>query len=471
MVKLLSNLSSAEYNEFLSGVKVGTNSYKIARLLRSTPDLTKDEIFKRVFKQKRTQSNDHLLRNELSILKRKLEDFIVGNSTLDLPEVNVYYAAYALGHWCIKNGLVELASKYCSKAEELARDVDSSRGLIQINKLKLQIIQYSKSDYHLKLTLLEELRANHLQQIHQLVSEEMAFADFISAGAYKLASNLRKTEKLYKSTKNVEIDLENPKSRIAQYYYHKSLGYSQQGKEAILQLNKALVVLQEENEIYNQDAERLTCLSAIAMEYALLGELKRSADTYRSIIINPGFQSFTARNSLLFNYCTTLIKLKQYKEALIHIEELEKEELEPIVKERIYTMKCNCYIFLEDVKKLKSILPQKLQSFDLSVRAYYRFLFTIYYLIKDEDDLAERELTNIKNMKGFSETDYSPLLKLFEKYVETYTAKKYKEKQYVQHLKQLNIQIDLLHQQHKEISELLPVMWIEQKIEEINKIK
>jgi len=469
MIKLLVNLSHFEYDEFQNQLNSGTNSYKITRLMKTHPEITKDEIFKRIFKKKRNQTNDHLLRNELSILKRKLESFIVKHAQSDVSENNIYYSHYTLGQWCIKKGLTELASYYCDKAKKLAGEVDSARGLLQINKLRLQIIQYSKSDYHLKLRSLEELRSDHIHYLKNLVAEEIGFADFIEAGAYKLASNLRKTDKSFKNTQDFKTNVESSKSKIASYYHFKSLGYSQQGKAAIEQLNKALLILQEQTEIHNLDAERLTCLSAIAMEYALLGELKKSRETYRSIIINSSFQFFAARNAVLFNYCTTLIKLKQYKEALVYIEQLEKEELEPIVQERIYTMKCNCYIFLEDVKKLKSILPQKLQSYDVSVRAYYRFLFTIYYLIKDEEELAERELVNIKNMKGFNETDYTPLLNLFEKYVETYTARKYKEKQYIKLLKQLNHQVDVLREHHKQISELLPVMWIEQKTAELNK--
>ena len=126
-------------------------------------------------------------------------------------------------------------------------------------------------------------------------------------------------------------------------------------------------------------------------------------------------------------------------------------------------MKSNCYIFLEDARSIKKILPKNLQSFDVSVRIYYRFLYVMYYLIKSEVDMAKRELDNIKNIRDFDQTDYYQLWLLFEKYIVALDAKLYKEKNWMNKISLLRNEIENCEANHKEIESRLPGMWIIEK--------
>ena len=76
--EILTKFTSEEFDSFLEGTGAGTNSRKISSMIRKrNGEIDKDEIFKRIFKKKRDPQNDYLLRNELSILKKKLESFVL----------------------------------------------------------------------------------------------------------------------------------------------------------------------------------------------------------------------------------------------------------------------------------------------------------------------------------------------------------------------------------------------------------
>lgn len=468
--KIIRNLNMKEYDLFLLETGTGTNTRKITTLLRKNEHIERSEIFKRVFKKTKTSANDYLLRNELSILKKKLENFILKNSNTDIPAGTAYFKPYVMAQWCIKKILIDEANKYIKEAVDLALKKDSWKGLLNINKLLLHTVQYSKSNYQYKLDLLNQLANDHIEYLKNYVAEETRYADFIRAGAYKLASNLRKSETKFNDSVQFSTDLKNTKSKAAQYYHLKSLAYSSSGPTAIKYLEKAVECLNDNLEIFLLEEERMACMSAMSMEYAISGDLKKAAVSFEKVINDPGFENFTARNSLIFNYCTTLLKLTEYKKAIYHLDKLDTSNVEPIVKERIYTMKCNCYIFMEDVKGIKRILPKNLQSYDLSVRTYYRFLYVIYYLIKGDIELAEREINNIKNIRGFDETDYSPLVNIFNRYMEGYNAKLYKEKGYSQKILLLKNELQEFKTKHREVSQLLPGVWIINKCESFLKL-
>lgn len=468
--KIVHKLSETEFEFFISGTGSGTHCRKLINILRKTTnEIDKDELYKRIFKTKRTVQNDYLLRNELSQLKRRVENFIVDNNPSDIPQTSGYYRQYVMAQWCIRNSLQEEANKYIQDARKIAIKFDSWKGMLAINKLLLHTIQYEKSDYQQKLNRLNDLSNDHLDYLRNLVAEESGYADFIKAGAIKLAMNLRHHVPRLITTDELIVDNINSKSRIAQYYRLKSLGYASSGSISISYLEKAVKFLEEDLELLNKDEERLTCMSAMAMEYSLGGEMGISCLKYELIIGDPFFEKFSARNSLMFNYCTTLLKVKEFKKALFYLDELAKLDVEPIVKERIYTMKSNCYIFLEDAKSIKKMLPKNLQSFDVSVRTYYRFLYVIYYLIKDEIDLAKRELDNIKNIRGFEKTDYYQLRVLFEKYIIALDAKLFKEKNQGTKILSLRKELDNCKENHHEIENLLPGTWIIEKSENLLK--
>lgn len=468
--KILAELTEEEYSSLIPYTSPTSHSRRIATLIRkSNGSITKEEIFKRVFKTKRHINNDHLLRNELSILKKRIENFILDRWNTDIPLNATYYKEYVMAQWCLKKVLVPEAEKYIVQAIDIAKSTDGWRSLLNINKVYFHTTQYSKSDYHQKSDLIKKIGEDHILYLKNYIAEEVSYANFIRSGAIKLAANLRQSNQKFTPILSIELDIESQKSKAAKYYHYKAMGYSNSGKEAIRYLEKALQVLQDRLEIYLLKEEEMACMSAIAMEYAVMGELENAIQAFEKIMNHPEFDSFTARNALMLNYTTTLIKVKQYEKAIRCIEKLEELILEPIVIERLYSMKCNCYIFMGQPEKLKKILPINLQSYDVSVRTYYRFLYLIYYILKGNHELAERELTNIRQVRYVDETEFISLVKMFEKYLTAFDAIQYHEKDKSKKINSLKTALINFKKDHTSVSLQLPGMWIIERTEELLK--
>jgi len=457
------SLDAEEAVRFMEGLEPKTRSRRLLQVLRS--GITdKNEILKRVFKVKRSVNNDHLLRNELSILKRKVENFVANNTNHNTQIHILYRKEYIMAEWCIKKTLIEPATHYVNSAYKKALSLEVFEDLLKISRLRLHITQLSKSNYQHKLDEMKLLHQDHLTYLKEFASRELKYADFINAGAFKLASNLRMDTFPFEPIEVFTVHTNESKNMLARYYTFKSQAYSSSGPDSISLLESAIKILYTLADIDFANVEILTCYAAIAMEYSLMGNFSKSEELYEFIFTLPGSDTFASRKSLLYNYCTTLLKNGNYKRALKYIEYLENSNPEPVVAERIYTMKINCYILLEDAKKILKILPPDLQNYDITLRTYYRFLYVIYYLIKEEWGLAERELNNIRVMKDFKLTGYTPLLQLFEKYVQTSDSIFYREKNPKKKLESLRTYLKTFHDQNQELSGLLPAAWITRKI-------
>ena len=74
-------------------------------------EISKSEIFLKLFKKKWTKENDFLLRNELKLLKDKIEEIYIQEETKELPEnyinqlkLKLYETKDSYAEWITDNG-------------------------------------------------------------------------------------------------------------------------------------------------------------------------------------------------------------------------------------------------------------------------------------------------------------------------------------------------------------------------------
>jgi hypothetical protein len=108
-----------------------------------------------------------------------------------------------------------------------------------------------------------------------------------------------------------------------------------------------------------------------------------------------------------------------------------------------------------------------LQSFELAVRLYYRVLYLIYYIIKEDLELAERELANIKQVRNLEETEYLILIKLFDKYLLALNACIYKENDKMSKLGSLRKELGSFVNTSNSVTQLLPGIWLTEMAEKL----
>jgi hypothetical protein len=161
------------------------------------------------------------------------------------------------------------------------------------------------------------------------------------------------------------------------------------------------------------------------------------------------------------------VKLKKYKAAIDMLESIETGELEPVVEERLFTLKTICYVFYEDPMRIRSILPHDLGPYDLSLKIYYRLLYTMYYLVKQDWEMAEREISNIASTRGLEETFYAPLVGLFRKYIRLISSLPPGELPEGRKRRDMQKAIDKVVAEHMQVVNMLPGLWLTEKWNEL----
>jgi len=393
-----------------------SNAGRLFRYLRKHARADKTQLYRKVFARAYTPASDHLLRNEARLLKQRLISAILETSRSDIAPVYPYYADYVMAGWCLGHQLTEAAGKYAARAEATALEMQSWAGLLKINRLLFRITQFGKSGYGKKSGRLLQLRQQHEEYLQRLTEDERSYADFIGAAAYKLQLNLRKAPETF-VFHTAEPD---PGSVAAFYYREKALAYLNEGLKAVPHLQHAASLLDLPSDIPDRASERIALQAALAMEYVFAGELTGSLRTFARILESADFVAYNGKNLVWLNYVSTLIKANRYQEALQALTRLEAEKPEPVVAERLFALKCYALVFTGDAAGLKSALPADISGYDLSVKIYYRLLFTIAFLLKGDGEAAERELLNMQQLKGLRLTVYEPVVKLFLQYIDRY---------------------------------------------------
>lgn len=462
--EIINALQEKEYGEFLQSTAPRSRSRKLTSALRGMekePD--RDLLFSKVFRQKRNKTNDYLLRNEISILKRKLEDYITRNTITWISTHHPCSRSYAMAQWCLRHSLTSHCEKYALQAREEATIAEDWISLLRINKLLVQCVSYGKTHYDQRLKRLGELEHNHRYYLQQIAAEETMYADFVNASAYKTGLSLRKLDTVFEPTTTLSYSFTDMSTRLSTYYFHRSRAYGTSGHQTVYHLEKALGCLSLSPETAGMVEEELSCLGAMAVEYSLMGDFEKAEPIFARIIIHPGFNTFIARHAILLNYCTTLLKLKKYKTALQYLQTLEKETNEPVITERIFSLKCNCYILSENLEGIRHILPIDLNQYDLSVKIYYRLLYVIYYLIKNDHELARREIVNMIKAKDMNKTPYLPLVKIFDTYISTAASHYYRENNAERKIRNFLQAFSRFGEENPALVNMLPAMWIKEK--------
>lgn len=409
-----------EFKAFLKTMSTNSRSRTLALTLRkANTSANRDTIFMKVFQTNRNTQNDHLLRNELSILKKKAEIFIVNNNPVEAPYNADYYASYALSVWCVNKNLLNEAEVYLHNTVHIALKTNAWRGALLCTRLLGLVIQFSNISIEEKINKIKSLAEKHKYYLTQLVAREVQLINYINVSANKLASsNFSDSPNELKLLKDkVEFDINNPVDPLAQYYQLKSSAFLNSGIDAVNYMLESLDCLNQPVDFADIEEEKLISMANIALEYGMVADFEKAHEYYQKIISSPFFSSFRSKNGVLINNATTLVKLKRYSKAIENIEMINLKHIEPVVLPRVNTIRILAYIYTKDFIKLKKILPLKSETNEVPLKLYNKFLYVIYYLIQENVFDAQRELHNLMITKYGKESVYADLINLYNAYI------------------------------------------------------
>ncbi|MGB0839831.1 MAG: hypothetical protein ACPGXL_06805 [Chitinophagales bacterium] len=414
----------------------------VTQALKKDKDIEKQHLFKVAFGKIWTTKNDYLLRNELRLLNKEIEQLWVNNAIeASKKTFNYQHQIYLLntylerklykfyeGHWQFIYKKAQKNYKYDIQLQLLLSFFEYQRKNLENSEANLQSILTTQLATHdiIERQYIEALRESELR------------LGFLDRSLYLF------TQKRLGYTPKTSLNLleSHANNDYAQFLYHSTLSYTQHGIENIDSLKKAihyLDLVERPNLATNKIKRKSVALASIALTYFLMTDY-HAANTYFEKAFELNNTNDPNLLPILFNYVSNCLKLNQYEKvsALIksHQTTIEKE---PALKYRFECLQAMAHIFCKETEAAYDCISYNIHQRPQSEYHYFRFIYIIVFLMREDWDNAERELRNFVQCLRYKsplERDISTAAKFFHRYIKTslYTIERSKQKKQLQAL-------------------------------------
>jgi len=396
---------------------------KLYLYLKKHQKIEKETAFLKIFDAPYTSKKDALLRNELRLLNKELELFMIKQEWKKNLNINSNENQLSL----IK---IYLERKEFGLFEQTWRKLYKKAQEQRLYSIKIELINlfffYKKTAaefdiglyYELKELLEEALRCTVAQM--QVDYKELELKDaFVQRNLYALTGQKYENKRVttyYNRENNLGTDI------IVEFLDYRIQSYFLSGIEKIDLLQKALQsakLVEEEYPKYpSLNASAVTIEITIGLEYFLLNEYKKADVCYVRILDKVNVLSVPQRAAMYFNYISNLICLEAYDRAIEWYESSDNVWREaPQVVYRMHYIVCWAYIMQGKYEKpMAMLLEHNIQKRPENDFVYARLLLTILYYSTEQLELAEREAYNLvqnhryKTPKEETYIEYSKLI-------------------------------------------------------------
>jgi hypothetical protein len=393
--EILSLLEKKEKKEFSQRLQNHTRSslYALFLVLIENAEASKEKLFATFSKVKYRKDLDYLLRNELRLLLREVELFIVESEARNrfLNNDNKV-KIWLLERMLFSGNLHEF---------ELEWKVMMNRATQQANAYEIQQLLKIYSEYNVKH---KEINGENISSSLQLLKSQneittLLFEEAKSEAEVKksfLMANLKAIHS--KPIVTIKNNFNIPQKQlklIIEYNQLKAKTYSVYGEEKIdllLKLSKMytkvckyrIFSLQELPNTYGN----------IGLEYFLKKEYNKAHEYYNKAI--KASDTTSPNLGLLYNYSINAMMLEKYKIIqhvyLNYTDDINKNEK---VKHRFKYFTAISLLFDNNTEKAFELLENDLSKRPVLEYYYYRVIYAMVYYQSGDYQLAEREITNI----------------------------------------------------------------------------
>ncbi|WP_264789513.1 hypothetical protein [Aureispira anguillae] len=384
--------------------------------------IEKERIFPHIFDQPYSSKKDALLRNELRLLNKELELFLVEYEWKKQLQLNSDQTQLSL----IK---IYLARKEYNLFEQLWRKLYKKAQKERLYTLKVELItlffdyrlQRAEIDFDLyqeiKLLLEEALVATLAQMQENYKQLELKDA-FIQRNLYALSGQTYHYQRIpsyYHTTQAIENDA------VILYLEYSIQSYFSEGYEKIKLLQTAIAQsdsLSEHAKYQSLVTSPIMLKTSIGLEYFLLKEYQKADEIYTQVLAQEQLIPAQKKPGVYFNYVSNLIALGAYQRAIEWYESSSDDWKKiPQITYRIQYRLCWAYIMQKEFQKpLDLLLEHNIQQRPENDFIYARLLLTIIYHSNHQKELAEREVYNLMQNNRYKTpneifyADYSKLL-------------------------------------------------------------
>jgi hypothetical protein len=379
----------------------------IKNILQYKDDLEIDRhlIFKKIFKKNWTKENDYLLRNELKLLKDKIEYYYIKySSAIYLQKIEDKILLDLYKQIRVSDEYFLLNKKYISrKRNEL--DFNS---LVENNFNYADFVRTNVPNYQERAVLLEQNLNEIKKNIIDLFAQQTAKAFTLNAHYLLQQKQLdnKKKDLLFEYT-DIHFSKEVFKNNLNDYfvcYANASINFDTASIEQWEEVYQKLKAV--DPQYFNFDYEHCLTLSMLATICSIRNQYEKS-QYYFNLLFDEIPLSIVNKNiNIYLNYITNLNKLKKYEDAMKQLQYAKSVFGGIITKIPQYrTQELVTAIYLNDLKKIKTIMNVDFDTLQAFERIFYRFFYCIYFIIEKQYNLAFIEIQNLQRSKLINETD------------------------------------------------------------------
>jgi hypothetical protein len=436
-------------------------------------ELTRDEIYLRIYKKKFNAKNDIAFRNHLSDLSNLIEDILIENKLPKKYETNTQFQLQQKLDLYFELNLEKDYENILKKAKEYA--LQNSEFGFYARCLSQYILLIRKNIQLLKDTSIK---------LYEAIEEKLQF-DLIQFDIDNGKTQANKGFAFYcdfqsGSLKNVEQEIvlefekniQNAKTDIGKFWCMHGICYltfqieinTNHYFEAFV--NQARSIF-ETNTNFKENL--IIALQLTATKLSLIGKFENANEYFEEIFTLINNDNHPQLTVLYLNYTTNLIKLKKYNEALDKISFMEKNiKLNGIYNETHLAMrKIMCYTFLEKPVLLhKVILERDYAALSVTHRIYFRLSLCNAYLMEENYELADLEIKNLLRSKLMNEADtgHLPNAELMQYLIaQIYKNNNLKLTQ-EQIAKFRKLQSQLNNEKYPQLQHYTPYLWLVEKL-------
>lgn len=385
-----------------------SHTLKLLTIIRSyqKKELTKEELFRKLYGEPLSPQKDYLLRNELRLLRQKLDKYLLQTAVGQLLDEDEMFRQKMMLFAYKHHKLYDLFYETFDKAEDFALSTFQFDQALYLQNWQLDLAyqhQFSAvKDYEQKVEFFHEKGKKFQQTFEGYAAMHFRLRQFYASmeAYYKML--------LHQPVKPVNLDEDEVQLKLAdhalsRYYFFRSKAFYVSGEQRLNYFLQAYDALKshEPRDRYIIDL-LITVLLGIGRVLQQLGDFKR-ADEYMSMAIKEygdELPTLASKEKFYANYLTNLLNIGKYEKALELSKHLQKETNDLGYTRYWYSIyELIAYIGLGKVKEIKNNLPVNHSEIPQQHRIYYRVINSIYYYLIDEHEWAYKEVYNLMHTK------------------------------------------------------------------------
>lgn len=400
--RLLASLSAAELRQLDDAIAQAKRpaTKTLHALLRqhqqqpTEEPANKEWLFHQLFHRDWSRKEDYLLRNELRLLSEKIQGMMVQweqeREARQSPSLRDQFLLRALLHRRLLTEFEEeLPGAYADAIERL--DYTNARA---INNLRYEY-----------LMLYCEITPERMEQAHHTMEENLSNLKHTYRSEVAINQHNRVVceqtlgamgKQLPPTTVGADADIAGISTPFIAFYEHASHAHQASGEARVdfarQAANQIATVAQQ---FPDHTVWGFTILASSLLAERRYSEAKEAFESALEFIqthrrpIPP---------DMLFNYASTLMKLREFAAVLGLIEKYQAIIRErPKVHFRFESLRCFCHIFLRQPDEALQAIPPAITQRPESEYQYFRFLYLIIPYLRDDLESAIREARNFND--------------------------------------------------------------------------